>query len=66
MEMILPEQKTTPVAAGRSICIFLRIAPIFQKWTSCFGMNSGDDDGTRTRDLCRDSSPSEKTPTDNE
>ena len=37
------------------MCIFLCIAPIFQKWTKSFGMNGGDD-GTRTRGLCRDSS----------
>ena len=38
----------------RLMCIFLCIAPIFQKWTYSFGMNGGDDE-TRTRDLCRDS-----------
>jgi hypothetical protein len=35
------------------MCIFLCIAPIFQKRTNSFGMNGGDDE-TRTRDLCRD------------
>ncbi len=36
------------------MCIFLCIAPIFQKLPNSFGMNGGDD-GTRTRGLCRDS-----------
>jgi hypothetical protein len=36
------------------MCIFLCIAPIFQKRAKSFGKNGGDD-GTRTRDLCRDS-----------
>ncbi len=36
------------------MCIFLYIAPIFQKSPNSFGMNGGDD-GTRTRGLCRDS-----------
>jgi len=36
------------------MCIFLCIAPIFQKRTNSFEKNGGDDE-TRTRDLCRDS-----------
>ncbi len=36
------------------MCIFLCIAPIFQRRPNSFGMNGGDDE-TRTRDLCRDS-----------
>jgi len=36
------------------MCIFLRIAPIFQERLEFFGKNGGDDE-TRTRDLCRDS-----------
>jgi hypothetical protein len=35
------------------MCIFLCIAPIFQKRAKSFGNNGGDDE-TRTRDLCRD------------
>jgi hypothetical protein len=35
------------------MCIFLCIAPIFQKPAKSFGKNGGDDE-TRTRDLCRD------------
>ena len=35
VEMILREEKTTPGAAGcHLMCIFLCIAPIFQKWTT--------------------------------
>jgi hypothetical protein len=36
------------------MCIFLCIAPIFQKPAKSFRKNGGDDE-TRTRDLCRDS-----------
>jgi len=36
------------------MCIFLSIAPIFQKRANSFEKNGGDDE-TRTRDLCRDS-----------
>ena len=36
------------------MCIFLWIAPIFQKRTNSFEKDGGDDE-TRTRDLCRDS-----------
>jgi hypothetical protein len=35
------------------MCIFLCIAPIFQKRANSFGKNGGDDE-TRTRDLYRD------------
>jgi hypothetical protein len=35
------------------MCIFLCIAPIFQKSPNSFGKNGGDDE-TRTRDLLRD------------
>ena len=35
------------------MCIFLCIAPIFQKPAKSFRKNGGDDE-TRTRDLCRD------------